>query len=207
MNPDEGIFQWKRRMGIHLAYHTSFYNQCAHVLTVPLELMGVIALLGGLAPWLTDPCSYASWSSFAVILLIGGTVYVRVDLLCGILFTTFLLALQAPVFWFMGLFLIQGWWRVLFGLALFVVFNILESLAHKYLEPDGRDDSEILWPEFFRTYDVVPLLLVYYFNCMEILFQMGYKPSVRKEVLYFRDTFRFPSHGMSKQSKVLGDRW
>jgi hypothetical protein len=39
-NYKQGVFEWKRRMGEHLAYHQSPQNKVVHLICIPLVIYG-----------------------------------------------------------------------------------------------------------------------------------------------------------------------
>jgi uncharacterized membrane protein YGL010W len=189
MELESGKFDWVKRMGVHLAFHTNPINKTMHLILIPFELMGAIALIG------RDPLeatNFFSYPSLITILLLG-MIYVQTDIICGATFTGFLVLLQAAVFEFMAFVGITGGWRALFGLGLFVVFGLVQTqIGHKKFEPEGRDDTEKNVVEFQKTGRPIPLLLIFYYHWVEVFFMLGYKPELKSRVEFFRDSYKFP---------------
>lgn len=160
-----GIFEWKRRMGVHEAYHSSTVNRWMHWALIPIELFGVISLLSTLA--------------LPVILLVS-PLYLIVEPVSGSLMVSFLLysyklacSLQLST--------------LSSGALFFIPFIAQTQIAHRHFEPESRDDTELNLSEFSRTLNPVPLLLVFFYHVVEVVLAAGYRPSLRRTIEYWRD--------------------
>lgn len=198
MESESGKFDWIERMGVHLAFHTNPINKFMHLILIPFELMGAIALIGAI-PFPFEASDCFSYPSLITILLLAA-IYVQTDIICGVTFTGFLVVLQAAVFEFMAFAGITGGWRALFGLALFVFFGLIQTqIGHKKFEPEGRDDTEKNMVEFQKTGHPIPLLLIFYYHWVEVFFMFGYKPELKSRVEFFRDSYKFPEDSITSK--------
>src|SRR5687768_6036726 len=81
MRPD-GMFGWKRRMGVHEAYHTHPLNRWMHWQCIPLELWAVVKL--------ASLASFGSFDLALVLIAILAPIYVLAEPLLGSLMVGFL---------------------------------------------------------------------------------------------------------------------
>jgi uncharacterized membrane protein YGL010W len=170
-----GVFEWKRRMGVHEAYHQDARNRLVHWLCIPVELLSVVALLA-LIP--LGPARDAA----LVALVCVAPIYLATEPLLGTLMIAFLagcrfLAVEA------------GAWSALATLALAVVlftvtFTVQLRLGHAVFE-GGRDDTDKNLAELRRTKNPIPILLVFYYHLVELAFAVGYRPRLRDNVAAF----------------------
>jgi uncharacterized membrane protein YGL010W len=167
-----GAFEWKRRMGVHEAYHQSFRNRLVHWVCIPSELLAVAALLAAIPLGPVRDVALV-----AVILLVP--IYVATEPLLGALMIGFLagcrwvslqaLAVSVPA-------------TVAGAIVLFAVtFAIQIRVGHGIYEA-GRDDTEQNLAELRRTKNPIPILLVFYYHLVELAFAAGYRPALRAEV-------------------------
>lgn len=151
---------WPLRMGIHQAYHTNTHNKIAHWILIPLEIYGVVSLLAALP-------TIVEWALLFAI----ATVYLSTNLSMGASFVCFVLGLRALRT------------TPLAGLIFFIIpFLAQTMIAHKYFEPNGRDDTEKNVNEFKQTKNPVPLLLIFYYHWVELFFLCGFFLDLNQQV-------------------------
>ena len=167
-------FDWVRRMGVHEAYHLDPINRSIHWLCIPIELAAVVTLLGAVpAP--------VDLGLVAIGLL--GVVYVRADAPSGVAMTGLLLALRALAAPFTTG---SAPLDALVASAVFVAAFVIQTrIGHGVFE-HGIDDTAMNLAELARTRDPVPILLVFAYHALELLFAAGYRPAVREEVERYR---------------------
>ncbi len=161
-----GAFDWVRRMGVHEAYHLDATNRLIHWLCIPLELAALVKLLT-LVPSPLDPS--------LVAIVVVGAVYVAADAVGGALMTLLLLGLRALV-------MALGSGSVALDAAvaagLFACAFVFQTRVGHGIFERGLDDTAMNLAEFRRTKNPIPLLLVFYYHALELLFAAGYRPTV-----------------------------
>jgi uncharacterized membrane protein YGL010W len=166
----ESRFDWVRRMGVHEAYHLHPINRLIHWICIPLELAAVVKLLG-VVPAPVD-------LGFVTIVAVG-VLYGLADEVAGACMTLLLLALYALVT------PLTSGSAVLDALAAAVVFaaafTIQTRVGHGVFE-HGIDDTEMNLAEFGRTKNPIPLLLIFAYHGLELLFAAGYRPAISARV-------------------------
>jgi uncharacterized membrane protein YGL010W len=153
-------------MGVHEAYHLHPTNRILHWVCIPIELAAALKLLA------TIPTSIDL--ALAAIALVGA-VYLAVDLLGGVAMMLVLLALRALV----GL-LTSGVVAldVAFAVGAFVAAFVVQTrIGHGVFER-GIDDTAMNVAELRRTRNPIPILLVFAYHAFELLFALGYRPSL-----------------------------
>lgn len=170
-----GAFDWVRRMGVHEAYHLDATNRLIHWLCIPLELGALVKLLT-LVPTPVD-------LSLVGIVLVGG-VYVLADVAGGAAMVALLLALRA-------LATAIGTGSLALDAAaatgLFVLAFVFQTRVGHGVFEQGRDDTAMNLAEFRRTKNPIPLVLVFYYHAVELLFAAGYRPAVAATMHAHRD--------------------
>lgn len=167
----DGRFSWLQRMGIHEAYHRDATNRLLHWICIPIELLATIALLS-LARW-----GRVDLGLLAIAAL--GVVYVAAEPLAGLLMVGLLLALHeiAPR-------LSSGSTALdaLLAVAAFgASFLVQTGLGHGRFE-GGIDDTAKNVAELRRTGNPLPIVLVFYYHLVELLFAAGYRPALRQRM-------------------------
>lgn len=167
-----GAFDWKRRMGVHEAYHQNAKNRFVHWVCIPLELLAVAALLAAIP--------LGPLRDGALVALVGlAPIYIATEPVLGALMIAFLAGCRwlgsLALDWSMGGTLVGA--VVLFA----VTFAIQVRVGHGIFE-DGRDDTEQNLAELRRTKNPIPILLVFYYHLVELAFAVGYRPALRAEV-------------------------
>lgn len=163
-------------MGVHEAHHLARANRIIHWLAIPIELFAAAKLLS-LAR--IGPIDLA----FVAAVLLG-IVYIATDLLAGALMIALLFALRA-----LALSLTSGSVAIdaVASVVLFVVaFTVQTRVGHGVFEK-GIDDTNANLAELRRTKNPIPILLVFYYHLVELLFAVGYRPALRAQVEKYRD--------------------
>jgi uncharacterized membrane protein YGL010W len=171
-----GRFEWVRRMGVHEAYHLDRTNRLIHWICIPIELMMIVKLL--------SMVHFGPLELAVVVIWAVGVVYLFTEVLGGALMIALLFALR----WLaVPLTTGRGWLDIALALAIFVIaFVIQTQVGHNVFE-EGVDDTEMNISELARTKNPVPILLVFYYHVVELLFALGYRPSLRKQMEQYRD--------------------
>jgi uncharacterized membrane protein YGL010W len=169
-------FDWVRRMGVHEAYHRSSANRWMHWLCIPIELAGVVKM-ASLVP--LGPIDLA-WPAIGLVAL----VYLATDVVAGVLMLALLAGLHGVVA--LGT---TGSMAgdLLASLILFVVPFVLQTRVGHGVFERGLDDTAMNLAELRRTKDPIPILLVFEYHLVELLFAAGYRPALRSEMEAHRD--------------------
>lgn len=154
------------RMGVHEAYHLDPTNRRIHWVCIPVELAAVLKLLA-LVP---SPIDLGLVAIAAV-----GLVYLAADRMGGLAMVLLLLAL-----WLAASALTTGS-PALDGVvalgAFALAFAFQTRVGHGVYE-HGLDDTAMNLADFRRTRNPIPLLLVFYYHALELLFAAGYSPEL-----------------------------
>jgi uncharacterized membrane protein YGL010W len=193
--PRPGAFAWKRRMGVHEAYHRSFANRVLHWICIPLELWAVVKLLS--LVHIAGPVDLA-----LVVIVVVSPVYLATEAFLG----TLMLAFLAGCWWSAGrVFIGAPVWGGAASVALFALtFGVQVLVGHRVFER-GRDDTEKNLAEFARTKNPAPLLLVFYYHLVEIALGAGYRPALRRDIAAFtaREVATFQPHDQTVASSSV----
>ena len=168
---ENGRFEWIRRMGVHEAYHQATANRWVHWLCIPIELFAVVKLLTLVRLGPVD----LAWVALAAI----GLIYLATDLFAGALMIVFLAGLR-----FGAVQVSSGtaWLDAVIALGVFVVFFVVQTRVGHGVYENGIDDTEQNLAELRKTKNPVPILLVFYYHLLELLFAVGYRPGLRDAV-------------------------
>lgn len=167
-------FDWVRRMGVHEAYHLDPTNRLIHWVCIPIQLAAVLKLLA-LMPVPVD-------LGLVAIVLVG-IVYVRADLLGGGSMVALLLALRALVAP-----LTSGFTVLDAGLAAatFAAAFVFQTRVGHGIFERGVDDTAMNLAELARTKNPIPIVLVFAYHALELLFALGYRPALRDTIEHYR---------------------
>ena len=174
-----GAFDWPRRMGVHEAYHQSRANRIVHWVCIPLQLLGVIELL--------SQVRFASIDLALIAIAVVGALYVVAEMVAGVLMIVGMLGLWAAA----GR-LTTGSSLVDAGLAaalLVAAFVFQTRVGHNVYE-HGVDDTAMNVAELRRTKNPIPILLIFFYHLVELLFALGYRPALQREVARHQETER-----------------
>jgi uncharacterized membrane protein YGL010W len=169
--PGMSRFDWVRRMGVHEAYHLSRTNRIIHWICIPLQLFAVV--------WLLSLVRLGPIDLAVPAILAAGAVFVAADFLVGVLMT---MALAG--FWLFAHQLAAGSLALDAGLAagLFGAALLFQTqVGHGHYE-QGVDDTAKNLAELRRTKNPIPILLVFAYHLVEILFALGYRRDLKREV-------------------------
>jgi uncharacterized membrane protein YGL010W len=153
-------------MGVHEAYHLDPTNRLIHWLCIPVELAAVLKLLV-LVPAPVD----LGLAAIAVI----GLVYCAADRVGGLVMILVLSAL-----WLAATTLTSGSVLVDASVAagaFALAFVFQTRIGHGVYE-HGLDDTAMNLAELRRTRNPIPVLLVFYYHALELLFALGYRPEL-----------------------------
>jgi len=173
-------------MGVHEAYHVSSINRWIHWICIPLELWGVLKLAALVKFGGAGDLTFDLGLGLIVIL---APIFLAVDVLGGLLMALMLLGL-----WASGKYLFLDMpWSLGSGLVAFVVpFLIQTKVGHVKFEPDGRDDTDVNIREFKNTKNPIPLILIFFYHLMQVLFALGYRKRSALCVKQYRDEHMQP---------------
>jgi len=166
-----GVFQWKRRMGVHEAYHRARGNRVVHWVAIPFELGAVVTLLALARVGAVDLA--------LVGLVLVAPIYLATDVLLGALMVGFLAAWR----WLALHFLAGMGGPAALGAAVVfaITFAVQVRVGHGVFE-EGRDDTRQNLAELRSTKNPIPILLVFYYHLVEIALVLGYRPQLRREI-------------------------
>jgi uncharacterized membrane protein YGL010W len=150
-------FDWVRRMGVHEAYHLHRANRVLHWVNIPIELMMVVKLLsfGRIAAFDLGPLGTLAAGAIMIAMLLA-LRWLVLPLTTGFAVVDAVIALT------------------IFGAA----FIFQTRIGHGVFE-EGVDDTSSNIAELRRTKNPVPILLVFYYHLVELLFAIGYRPVLR----------------------------
>lgn len=159
-------FDWVRRMGVHEAHHLDPTNRLIHWICIPLQLGAVVKLLT-LVPAPVD-------LALAVIALVG-VLYLVVDVAGGAAMIGLLLGLRA-----LAPMLGTGtpWQDALAATLVFTAAFVFQTRVGHGVFERGIDDTAMNLSELRRTGNPIPILLIFAYHALELLFAAGYRPEI-----------------------------
>ncbi len=163
---NDGFAGWKRRMGVHEAYHQRWENRVLHWVCIPFELWAVVKLLS-LVPL------FASVDLAMLVIVLVAPVYLLTDMLMGAIMIAFLASC-----WWTTPFVLpdHALWGAGVAVAVFAVtFGAQVGIGHRI---EGRDDTDKNLAELARTKNPIPILLVFYYHLVELFLAAGYRPTL-----------------------------
>jgi uncharacterized membrane protein YGL010W len=176
-------FDWVRRMGVHEAYHLDPTNRLIHWICIPLELAALLKLLS-LVPTPVD----------LGLVAIGaiGLLYLAVDRIGGAAMIGMLIGL-----WALAATLTSGSAHLdaLVAVGAFALAFVFQTRVGHGVFERGLDDTAMNLAEFRRTKNPIPLVLVFYYHALELLFAAGYRPTLaaRMHAHRARELARLPN--------------
>ena len=186
---NHGVYEWKKRMGIHLAFHRDPTNIFIH---------GVFSLLNAWAVLLIAfPFSFFGLELFGVpidmaMVTLGLIffVYARMEVLTAVLVT----AAYAATYPFCGP--VMEWlggsvlWMVVLGVVLtFLSLAIQVIIGHGVAEK-GIDDAIENFKELFETKNPLYIALLPFYTYLDLMFMLGYRPKLAAYVWAFTNELR-----------------
>ena len=191
-----GAFQWKKRMGIHLAFHRDPINIFIHA---AFSLMNAWAVL-----LIAYPFSFFGVSildtqiDFAMVTLLAiWLIYIRMEFICGTL-TTFAYGLT----YFLcepTMVMLDGNIWLMVGLGVFLTFLALAIqvfIGHNIAEK-GIDDAMENFRELFQTKNPLYISLLPFYTYLDLMFMLSYRKNLSQEIWLVTDELR---------EKVLAER-
>ena len=153
-------------MGVHEAYHLDPTNRLIHWVCIPLELVAILKLLV-LVP---SPVDLGLVAIGAIAL-----VYCVADRVAGLARVVLLLAL-----WLVASHLTSGSAPTDAAVAVgaFALAFVLQTRVGHGVYEHGLDDTAMNLAELRRTGNPIPVLLVFYYHALELLFAVGYRPEL-----------------------------
>ncbi len=169
-----GAFAWKRRMGVHEAYHQARENRIIHWVAIPLEVWAVTKLLACI--------ELGSVDLALVALLLVAPIFAIAEPVLGI----GMIAILA-IFREIALHVLYDspWAGALMAVMVFGgAFAAQIFVGHRVFE-QGRDDTKRNLAELRQTKNPIPTLLVFFYHLVELALALGYKPALREEIARF----------------------
>ena len=77
-------------------------------------------------------------------------------------------------------------WLVLATTSAVVVSFVIQTRVGHGVFEHGLDDTDHNLAELARTKNPVPILLVFYYHLVEVLFALGYRPALAREMAKHR---------------------
>ena len=186
---DLGIFQWKRRMGIHLAFHRNPSNIFIHAL---FSVMNAWAILLIAFPFQIPGLSLFSNPIDGAMLVLVTTffIYALMDFGAALLVTLLFAVtypLCEPTMQFLG-----GSTLYMIALGVFLTFLALAIqvfIGHGIAEK-GIDDAVDNFKELFETKNPLFIMLLPFYTYLDLLFLGGYKPKSAEFIWSMTDELR-----------------
>ncbi|WP_310620057.1 hypothetical protein [Flexibacterium corallicola] len=176
-----GIFAWKHRMGIHLAFHQTPMNNFLHIVMPPFNSLGVLLCIYGIFIPVGD---YFGGSVSLALLLLSLTfaAYLLVDVIVAVLAIAPVILLYPLCHWIYqavdgSLFLMFIIGLVVFLAALWIQVGI----GHKVYEEGIGDEDENIG-EMFATLNPTYFIILPLYPIMELLFLAGYRPKTASQI-------------------------
>jgi len=186
---DLGPFEWKRRMGIHLAFHRDPKNILLHAV---FSIVNAWALLLIFFPFQVPGVSVFSVQVDVAMLLLCVVfmIYAMLDVGAAILVTG-AYALTYPLC-ALVMELLQGSASLMVALGVFLTFFSLAVqvfIGHNIAEK-GIDDAVENFKELFESKNPVYFILLPFYTYLDLLFLAGYKAEKAKFIWSMTDELR-----------------
>jgi uncharacterized membrane protein YGL010W len=171
-----GVFHWKRRMGVHMAFHRAPSNIAIHALW---SLVNAWALL-----LIAYPLKLPALGLDGALLLLGAgfVLYALIDV------TTAVLASAAYGVGYLACPLVMSMVggsalaMVSLGVLLTVVALAIQVYIGHGIAERGIDDARDNFQELFRTGNPVYVMLLPAYTYLDLLFRLGYRRDVARFV-------------------------
>lgn len=172
---DHGAFQWRRRMGVHLAFHRNPINIAIHALLSIVNAWAILLIaypfdLFGLSV-MNIPIDMAIVTLAAMFI-----VYARMEL-GGAIVTTALFAatypLCQPTFELLDESTVL---MLLLGLALTILALAVQVFIGHGIAEKGIDDALENFAETLETKNPVYIALLPFYTYLDLMFMIGYRP-------------------------------
>lgn len=176
---DHGVFQWQRRMGVHLAFHQDPTNVAIHAL---FSIVNAWAILLIAYPFSVFGLSIAGIpiDMAMVTLLFMFLVYARMEP-GGAILTTVLFAatypLCQPTFELLNESTLL---MVLLGVVLTVAALAIQVFIGHGIAEKGIDDAMENFAETFETMNPIYIALLPFYTYLDLMLRAGYRPSLAR---------------------------
>lgn len=153
-------------MGVHEAHHLDPINRLIHWICIPLELAALLKLLM-LVP--------APFDLGLVAIAAVGTLCLLADVIGGLAMIALLVALRLGA----GA-LGSGtvWVDALAAVAVLTAAFVFQTRVGHGVFEHGIDDTAMNLAELRRTRNPIPLVLIFWYHAVELLFAVGYRPTL-----------------------------
>ena len=178
-----GMFDWKKRMGIHLAYHQSATNNLVHKIMTPIQLCGIAYLVTGLLMLAIDTTATVNMAIIALLPLMA--FYLVIEPLTGLIVSAILLlsamsALTIPV---------AEIWIPTLGIALLASGGVFQAgIGHGVFEK-GNINLGNEFQEFKETGSPMVFIFFFFFPILQLFIDMGYRKNLNKQLLKYKDEY------------------
>jgi len=186
---DLGIFQWKRRMGIHLAFHRNPSNIFIHAL---FSVMNAWAILLIAFPFQIPGLSLFSNPIDGAMLVLLATfiIYAFMDFGAALV-VTLLFALTYPLceptMQFLG---DSTLYMIALGIFLTILALAIQVFIGHGVAEKGIDDAVDNFKELFETKNPLFIMLLPFYTYLDLLFIWGYKPKNAQFIWSMTDELR-----------------
>jgi len=191
-NDNLGIFQWKRRMGIHLAFHRDPMNIFLHALFPVFNALGVLMICYPFFIDVPGNLSLLPQSLSLALLVLAGSffIYALIDLLAAILVSLPVLLLYPLCQWSFEALGQSVLWMTCAGIAVFfVALWIQVGIGHKICE-EGIGDEEENIAELFESKNPIPFIVLPVYTILDLLFMLGYRKTLSTFIWKMTDELR-----------------
>jgi uncharacterized membrane protein YGL010W len=186
---DHGPFEWKKRMGIHLAFHRDPMNIFIHSIFSLLNAWAVLLIAYPFAFFAVE-ISGVPLDMAMVILFVVFIIYARMEIFTALLVTAAYAAtypLCGPVMdWMDGSIIgmvALGTFLTFFSLAIQVFIG--HGISEK-----GIDDAIDNFKELFKTKNPLYIALLPFYTYLDLMFMLGYRPKLASYVWAFTSELR-----------------
>jgi len=189
LDQDLGPFEWKRRMGIHLAFHQNGTNIFLHAV---FSIVNAWAVLLIMFPFQIPGLTIASIPVDLAMVTLGLVfiIYALMDFRTSVLVTAayaLTYPLCAPMMEWLGG---SAWLMVALGVFLtFFALAVQVFIGHGISEK-GLDDATDNFKELFETKNPLYISVLPFYTYLDLLFMLGYRPELAKFIRQMTDELR-----------------
>lgn len=189
IDDDLGVFEWKRRMGVHLAFHRNPVNIALHTVFPVVNGFAVLLIL---YPWtipgvtiLSQPLNLA-----LIFLALSFVLFAVLDVLAAVLVTGVVAATYPLCSWAMEQLDGSALWMAIVGAVLFVFALAVQVLIGHNIAERGIDDSTDNFKELFETKNPIYFTVLPVYTILDLLFMLGYRPGLARFIWDITDELR-----------------
>ncbi len=176
-----GLFGWKHRMGIHLAFHTNPMNNLLHVVMPPFNTLGVLMCFYPIA---VPGISIGGVEMNGALVALLGTflIYALLDVLAAALTLAPVVLLYPLCAWTFELTGHSTVLMVVIGASIFFAALWMQvGIGHKIFEEGIGDEDENIG-EVYDTFNPLYFTLLPVYSILDILFHLGYRKKTAAEI-------------------------